>query len=213
MKSVLCIMKQELRNKYKQGGTMNLKTFTKIISLLLINGLTALLIFQLNFAGGKNTPTKAQTATPNYSTTWTPSSCRVIKGSFSGTEIKILLGVAEWQVQYSGEISGKEKWVVPDDPNNPNDGWFDLQQTGTFNNISESKYTNIPCADGTYYHSITGTIPPGKGANYVETYIVNQGNYGFLEYTSKDDDDMSSGGSFPKAWKVCKVNEFADPCS
>ena len=190
---------------------MQIKTLTKIISLILINGLTALLIFQINFAGGKNSPTKAQTATPNYSVTWDIAQCRVLKGKWNNTtDVKILLGPAEWYVQYSGDISGKEKWVVPDDPDNPNDGWYDVPQTGTFNHIYTDEYKTEDCKGGYYVYPDSA---PYNVNGYAEDYIVTQGLYAFFEYTSSDDDDASSGGSYPKAWKVCKVNEFTDPCS
>ena len=189
---------------------MRAKTLTKIISLVVINALTALLIFQINFSGGKNSPTQAASETPNYTATWTPSLCRELTDSTRinprQDQIKaypedLRVGVAEWQVEYSGDISGKEKWVVPDDPNNPNDGWVDLYAVN--GNYKHQKFETEECNDT--YSTRGGSHP----------IMMVMGMYG---YTFKGVDSQGTysvgdiGGSYPKSWKVCKVNAFTDPC-
>lgn len=189
---------------------MHSKTVTKIISLVVINALTALLIFQINFAGGKSSPTLAQT-TGNYSATWTISECRRLRSNFTDGDHKvdIILGVAKWNVSYS--IDGtpdaiKEIWTVPDDK------WIDISPVGsrpivkivnTGDGGPKSIYQTAVCTDDVFTDFVLSPYRWVVGGNYSWS--------AHLRDKSAVSDDQN-GGSYPKGWKVCKVNDFADPC-
>lgn len=180
---------------------MHSKTVTKIISLVVFNALTALLIFQINFAGGKSSPTLAQT-TSSYSATWTVDQCRFISGNLTdgNTSFNIKLGAASWNVSYS--INGvqdaiKEKWVAS--------GWLDNNpDRASVFNLSSITFSSGPCTDGELR----------KLSTYARA--LNTGLYGFAgfyETNNSSNEDWDGGGSYPTGWKVCKVNAFTDPCS
>lgn len=162
---------------------MRTKTLSKIISLILINGLTALIIFQIGLSQGKNSPTEAQTATPNYTAIWTPVRCRNLTGVDDGKGVNISLGVAEWQVEYGGDISGKEKWVV--------DGWVD-------------KYTEEP-AFKYEKHEVRECVENTTGGSGGRVSLT--GLYGYTFFAGGGLPVIySTGVSYPKSWKVSKIN-------
>ena len=158
---------------------MKTKMLTKIVSLVVINGLTAILVFQINFSDGKNSPIKAQ-PTEKYSAIWTVTACRVAVFGTGLSKYRVPIGPAGWKVDYTladgSTIS--ETWEATD--------WNDYIYGNSFNTVLVNDRSEV-CSDKQGYV---------KGRAYTSGM-----------YSASGDADTStwSVASIPTKWKMTQL--------